>query len=150
MPEYAFSLTRIFLNKVRIEDPVLLRENVTRCTIWYYLYNLKTWKTPMEEIFTFFKLYKWYQIAQSVTCGSEKIHILAHFILWNVFQILKFDGNEAKEQISKRALQEKKAGQIFWKTNISCPMIRTRGEIHNFWNVISVTFFSRIFACCNS
>ena len=42
MPEYAFSLTRIFLNKVRIEDPVLFRENVTRCAIWYHLYNLKT------------------------------------------------------------------------------------------------------------
>ena len=33
----------------------------TICTI------LKRWKTPIEECFTFFKLYKWYQIAQPIT-----------------------------------------------------------------------------------
>ena len=35
-----------------------------------------------------------------------------------------FVGNRAKGRISKRVLQEKKARQIFWKTNISCPLIR--------------------------
>ena len=34
-------------------------------------------------------------------------------------------GNKAKDRISKRVLQEK-AHQIFWKTNISYPLIRTR------------------------
>ena len=41
--------------------------------IWYYFYNLKNVKnttksnTPTWVIFTFFKLCKWYQIAQSIT-----------------------------------------------------------------------------------
>ena len=26
--------------------------NVMFCAIWHYLFNLKTWKTPMEECFT--------------------------------------------------------------------------------------------------
>ena len=61
-----------------------------RCTIWYYLYNLKNVKnthegvlilvklqakacsftkinTPPLVFFTFLKLYKWYQIAQRNT-----------------------------------------------------------------------------------
>ena len=47
----------------------------------------KTWKTPMEEcycdtspwvLFTFFVLYKWYQIGQSITDGSGNF-----FSLWN-------------------------------------------------------------------
>ena len=60
------------------------------CVIWYHLYNLKSLKnthggvffvvklqalaynltknnTPPWEFFTFFNLYKWYQIAQSIT-----------------------------------------------------------------------------------
>ena len=35
-------------------------------------------------------------------------------------------GNMAKEQISKRVFQENKAHQIFWKMNISYPLIQTR------------------------
>ena len=55
------------------------------CTIWYHLYNFKNLKnthagvlllvklqasksnTPPWVFFTFFKLYKWYQIAQRTT-----------------------------------------------------------------------------------
>ena len=37
-----------------------------------------------------------------------------------------FIGNKAKGQISKQVLQENKARQIFRKTNISNPLIRTR------------------------
>ena len=63
---------------------------VTRCVIWWHLYNLKTWKkiygrvllsvrlqawafnftnsnTTPWVFFTFFKLRKWYQIEQSIT-----------------------------------------------------------------------------------
>ena len=62
------------------------------CAIWYHLRNLKNIKnnhggvlllvklqlkvcnftkssTPPWLLFTFFKLYKWYQIAQSITYG---------------------------------------------------------------------------------
>ena len=35
-------------------------------------------------------------------------------------------GNKAKGQISKRVFQEKKARQIFWKMNISYPLIHKR------------------------
>ena len=37
-----------------------------------------------------------------------------------------FVGNKAKGRISKRVFQENKARQIFRKTNISYPLIRTR------------------------
>ena len=39
---------------------------------------------------------------------------------------VKFVGKKAEGQISKRVLQEKKARQIFRKTNISHPLILTR------------------------
>ena len=38
----------------------------------------------------------------------------------------KFVGNMARVRISKRVFQENKARQIFRKTNISYPLIRTR------------------------
>ena len=41
-------------------------------------------------------------------------------------QYKQFVGNKAKERISKRLFQEDKARQIFRKTNISYPLIRTR------------------------
>ena len=53
---------------------------VVRCSIWQHLYNLKNVKkthggllllvksnAPPWVFFTFFKLYKWYQIAQRIT-----------------------------------------------------------------------------------
>ena len=55
---------------------------VVRCTIWYHLYNFKNVKNTHGGVlilvklqteafpwvfFTFFKLYKWYQIAQRIT-----------------------------------------------------------------------------------
>ena len=61
-------------------------EYVVRCTISYHLYNLKNvkndqWRsvnfsnfnkinTPPWVFFTFFKLYKWHQIAQCITYGQ--------------------------------------------------------------------------------
>ena len=36
---------------------------LTRCAIWYYLHNLN----PPWVFFTFFKLYKWYQIEEHIT-----------------------------------------------------------------------------------
>ena len=65
----------------------MLRQVVMLCMIWYHLYNLKTVKNADREVlllvklqvltcnstkltilrgyfFTFFKLYKWYQIMQ--------------------------------------------------------------------------------------
>ena len=50
---------------------------------------------------------------------------------------MQFVSNKAKGQIPKRLLQENKACQIFQKTNISYPLIRTSTKI---WH----TLFSRI------
>ena len=44
----------------------------------------------------------------------------------STMEILEHFGNKAKGQISKRVFQENKACQIFRKTNISYPLIRTR------------------------
>ena len=41
----------------------------------------------------------------------------------------KYVGNKAKGRISKRAFQESKARQIFWKTNIFYPLLRTRTDM---------------------
>ena len=91
------SLTNLFLPSVtiailcRIRRTKRLKEkNVMRCAIWYHLYNLKNAKkthggvsllvklqvlacnfTKISTLpwvfFMFFKLYKWYQIAQRIT-----------------------------------------------------------------------------------
>ena len=50
-------------------------------------------------------------------------------LLFNGFHrtaIYLCDVNKAKGRISKRVFQENKARQIFWKTNISNPLIPTR------------------------
>ena len=44
----------------------------------------------------------------------------------SLYSIVYFVGNTAKGRISKRVFQENKARQIFRKTNISYPLIRTR------------------------
>ena len=62
------------------------------CAIWYHFYNLKNAKntykgtcnftknnTPPWVFFTFFKLYKWYQIAQSITYSSLIAQLLNCF-----------------------------------------------------------------------
>ena len=54
---------------------------VLRCAIWYYLYSLKNVKnTPPWMFYTFFQLYKWYQIAQRTTYNSfSTLHHLVHY-----------------------------------------------------------------------
>ena len=72
-----------------------------RCTIWYHLYNLKNMKNThggvfllvkLEDLacnftksngrfFRFFKLFKWYQIAQSITyfpTRNRTFHTIYH------------------------------------------------------------------------
>ena len=46
----------------------------------------------------------------------------------------KVVGNKAKGRISKRVFQENKASQTSGKTNISCPLIRTRTKCLFFEN----------------
>ena len=60
---------------------------------------------------------------------------------------LHFLGSKAKGRVSKRLLQENMASQIFRKTNISYPMIRTRlcayqeGKKWSFFGKFGVLFF---------
>ena len=54
---------------------------------------------------------------------SQKFHWVA---MYSSCKTVKFVGNKAKRRISKRMLQENKACQIFRKTNMSYPLIRTR------------------------
>ena len=82
-----------------------------RCAIWYHLYNLRNVKnthggvlisvklqaetcnftkinTPPWVLFTFLKLYKWYQIAQRITYSEAKTIFLEggrSFFLYIVF-----------------------------------------------------------------
>ena len=53
------------------------------------------------------------------------------FYLWRIGSALKpyYVGNKAKGRISKRLFQENKARQIFRKSNISYPLIRTRNVL---------------------
>ena len=77
--------------------------NVMLCTIWYPLYNLKNVKnthggvllfvklqaetrnftksnTPPWVLFTFSKLYKWYQVAQRTTYVFNSFHAKVPFL----------------------------------------------------------------------
>ena len=76
-----------------------------RCTIWYHLYNLKKRKKHSWRSVTFskvagftksntppwaiFRLHKWYQIAQRITCSQ----FLSDFkiLFTSKFQILRND-----------------------------------------------------------
>ena len=84
----------------------LLDIHVVRCTIWYHLYNLKNVKnthggvlilvklqafkinTPPWVSFTFFKLYKWYQIAQQTTYVQKLIN-LSILLFWHFNTVVK-------------------------------------------------------------
>ena len=79
--------------------------------------NIFIWTRKYREIFKFalvyFKLCLCVRFFDLVYCSS-------------LYSIVYFVGNTAKGRISKRVFQENKARQIFQKTNISYPLIRTR------------------------
>ena len=60
-----------------------------------------------------------------------------------IYKVSHFAGNKTQERISKQWLQENKAHQIFRKTNISYPLIRTRCAYQGIRNVS----FSENMAC---
>ena len=63
---------------------------VMRCAILYHLYNLKNVKNTHGGmlIFTFFKLYKWYQIAQRTTFVSTMFFGREHANYYSYGQVL--------------------------------------------------------------
>ena len=64
-------------------------------------------------------------------------------IIWIFLQTdIEFVGNKAKGRISKRVFQENKERQIFRKTNISYPLIRTRHWRHS--GVFIVNFIAHL------
>ena len=77
-------------------------------------------------------------------CTTLKIHQLKYSFVFRVLtnpslisfistnHLLQYVGNKAKGRIPRWVLQENKARQIFRKTNISYPLIRTHAcELHN-------------------
>ena len=61
-----------------------------------------------------------------ITRNSKGINVKYNFFINSFISICDKVGNKAKGWISKRMFQENKAWQIFRKTNISYPLIRTR------------------------
>ena len=85
---------KILFKLLSIVDKTKL--HVIFCTIWYHLYNFKNLEktdgrvlllvkllvfnftkssTPPSMFFTFFKLYKWYQIAQRIMIISRVVRV---------------------------------------------------------------------------
>ena len=54
------------------------------CAIWYHSYNLKIMKNT-QLFFTFFKLYKWYQIAKLITNSLSVMQFLSLKVNENEF-----------------------------------------------------------------
>ena len=79
-----------------------------RCAIWYQMYNLKNVKNTHSEVlvtksnappwvfFTLFKLYKWYQIMESIT--------YKHFFSFRLMRKIKKGGNAIICDIENRKL----------------------------------------------
>ena len=66
-------------------------------------------------------------VSFSLALGDNNSSILfSSFRFWNRFETLHFVSNKAKGRISKWVFEENKARQIFRKTSISHPVIRTR------------------------
>ena len=85
-----------------------------------------------QEVFSF-SIFHFYGLCQHAmfafqfnvlfSCCLESLWFHAFKGSWEYQKIV---GNKAKGRISKRVFQENKACQIFRKTNISYPLIRTR------------------------
>ena len=66
------------------------------------------------------------------------------FILFHSFsKVPQLVGNKPKGRISKRVVQENKACQIFQKTNISYPLIRTPTAIKAYWRISAVPTYHK-------
>ena len=77
-----------------------------------------------------------FKTSQETTCDVSLFFIMLHaeniskstreHLYWSLVFNMELVGNKVKGRISKRVFQENKARQIFRKTNISNPLIRTR------------------------
>ena len=72
----------------------------------------------------------WYTtiLSEGSPSSNWAISIIAELFYLEVifWSLVRFVGNKAKGRISKRAFEENKVRQIFRKTDISYPLIRTR------------------------
>ena len=84
-------------------------------------------------MFIWARLYKQGKSFFYASANSRKNYLWNDIKVIFSFVILLQDivGNKAKWRISKRLFQENKARQIFRRTNISYPLIRTRINIRN-------------------
>ena len=85
-----------------------------------FINNTTKWSSRLEWRF---EIQKSYRIWKFLYCNLLLFHLSNH--RWKNI-IYHFVGNKAKRWVSKRVFQENKACQIFQKTNISYPPIRTR------------------------
>ena len=65
-------------------------------------------------------------IFEILDSASKKSNFKYNKVLLSITLYLHFVGSKAKGLISKRVFQENKESQIFQKTNISYPLVRTR------------------------
>ena len=99
-----------------------MRTRITPNTDTFYAVAVlwKYWAQFMQNHCNWIKVYRQHE---SLVFGNLKS-------IWydycKGYHIIRFVGNKIKGWISKRVLQENKARQIFRKTNISYPLIRTR------------------------
>ena len=92
----------------------------------------------IQRIFVFVKSRLNLKISKDLEKPSSLEPCLEHYWPdpWHYFV-----GNKAKGRISKRVFQENKARQIFQKTNISYPLICTRGKKCSFFGKFGVLCF---------
>ena len=88
------NLVNLFCNAMALWQ---IRSILRLCAIWYYFYELKKmWNTHGEVLFsvlvppwafyTFFKFYKWYQVAQSTTYLWKNIIWIYDVTLKNILE----------------------------------------------------------------
>ena len=113
--------------------------------IWYHLHNLKNVKnihggvllcckftksnTPAWVFFTFFKLYKWYQIAQHITC---LVYSIPAFSNYQIGSDLEYWGSARYQQ--KRTLKISTSHtQTFLKRFYNKKIFLREGSVPESW-----------------
>ena len=104
----------------------LLQTSVVRCAIWYHLHKLKSVKNTHGEVlksnippwvfFRFSKLYKWYEIAQNITCKSTNVIKKVGKLAW-IFISRK--RRKCHSSVRSRKLTQFQANAIFSEGNFT-------------------------------
>ena len=124
-------------------------------------YNFTKINTPAWVFFTFFKLYKWYQIAQCITythvpCGSCKKVAVCFTIISNLTVTTRISANNVREVLflERIFVTEQRIQLAWWLENkfnlaevyvilyrVNWTSSRCRTRISSFLEAFSTTFF---------